>query len=446
MTDDAKLKNRLALWTLSIGLCLLMAGCWLSSNFGLHVDMEKMGSQQPFIVSDHYGKSQRGTINDIPVLVLRGSYAEMGEAQGMLAGKDIIQLLDNTLIPFVNKYQPGAWDSKILPAASSFVFPADYEEELAGMMRGIVKKYPNIRDRMLFSIKREIRAGDLHALNCIVDLMSSENGCSSFSAWGSLTENGEAIFGRNLDERYIPGNNPFMVLAREPSEPNRMATLDIASPGFIGAITAMNADGLTVIAHDTNGFQASPEKKWEPRAIVLRNAIESARANDSAEGIARLFMNRSVRLGSNTHVVMPLNRGQKGTSPFVVEWDGNSRDNGVAVRLEDPAIVPDAIVCTNHYLKRRPEKANTLKSSERRMQLMIDTLQGCRAAHKLINVERALEIMNSVAQRGDWVTYLTVIAIPKEKKIFFAITPGKGVPAPYGKWTELTWNEVFGGL
>ena len=443
MEDDVKLQNKLAFWMLSIGLCLLIVGCGRSSNKGFHIDMKKMRSQRPFIVTDHYGKSLRGAINGIPVLVIRGSYPEMGEAQGVLAGKDIIQVLDNTLIPYVNKLQPNAWDSQVLPAASTFVFPADYEKELAGMMQGIVKKYPNSQDRTLLSAKREICADDLRALNCIVDLMFTENRCSSFSAWGSLTEDGEVISGRNMDERYIPGNTPFMVLAREPSEPNRLATLDITGPGFIGAITAMNSDGLMVIAHDANGLQASSAEKWEPRAIVLRNAIESARASESADKIASFFLSKSVQSGSNTHIVMPMNVAANNQLPFVLEWDGNNRDNGVTVRVEDPSVVRDAIVCTNHYLKRRPVEQSILNNSQMRFQILVDSLNGYRASKAKIGVEQAVEMLDSVARSDKMVTYLSVIAWPGKRKMAFAITPGRGVSATRGEWTEIIWDQVF---
>ncbi len=299
---------------------------------------------------------------------------------------------------------------------------------------------------MLSSIKREICVDDLRALNCIVDIMFSESGCSSFSAWGPLTGNGEVICGRNLDERYIPGRIPVVVLAREPTELNRQATIGITGPGIIGATTAMNADGLVVMFHDANGLQTSASEKWVPRSIVLRDAIESARANDSADQIARLFMNSSVRSGSNTHIALPKDVHLNSQLPFVLEWDGNRQDNGVTVRVEDPSLVREAIVCTNHFVKRRSQEADKSKGSHQRWQLLVNALQKRHGLKSPIGVERAVKIMDSVARNGEWVTYLTVVALPSERKMIFATTPGNGISATRGEWTEITWDQVFGAF
>jgi hypothetical protein len=430
-----------------ISLCLLVVGCSLSyifGNVGTQFDKEKMRSPQQIHITERYGRSLRGVVNSTPILVLRGSYEEMGEAHGVLAGKDIIQSLDNVFISYANLQLANAWDSKILPTARAFVFPAAYESELAGIMQGIEKKYPNRQDRMLRSIGREITIDDLRALNCIIDIMFSADRCSSFSAWGSLTADGEVICGRNLDERYVPGRTPFMILARQPDELNRQATVDITSPGFIGAITACNADGLIFMEHDANGLETSVTQKWVPRAIVLRDAAESSRVGDSADKIASVFMNRLVRFGSNVHIARPANRVPAIRLPFVLEWDRNQRGNGVTVRFEDPSICREAIICTNHFLKRRPDDPDDLKSSHQRFKLMANQLLECRASKRVVGVEKAAKIMDSVARSGEWVTYLTVIAFPGEKKMIFATTPGNGISATRGEWTKLTWDQVFG--
>lgn len=119
----------------------MLVGCGRDNNVATdssRMDIQKMmRCSQQIEVTERYSKSLRVRINAIPVLVLRGNYEEMGEAHGVLAGKEIIQFLDNILIPYANKQHPNSWDRKVLPAAGAYVFSANYEKELTAMMRGI---------------------------------------------------------------------------------------------------------------------------------------------------------------------------------------------------------------------------------------------------------------------------------------------------------------------
>lgn len=422
----------------------LIVGCG-TNIMGRGISYAKIQNAQNYQQRDitvHYGISMRSNINSTTILKLRGSYEEMGEAHGVLAGKDIIEVLDNVIIPYVNKKQANAWNQKVLPIAGSFIFMERYEKELVWMMKGIEKKYPDRNDRMLSSLKREIKIDDLRALNYFGDIFNYLGGCSSFCAWGVLTENGEAICGRNLDERTISGTIPFMVIARQPTEPGRKATVDINGPGVIGVTTGMNEDGVIAMSHNGNGLPASAEK-FMPRAIVIREALESAGSFDSVDKITDIFRNRMVQLGCSTHIAGPLHEHGKGFLPFVVEWDGNAQDDGATARIEEPSLIRDATVCTNHFIKRRQYEGGISKSSELRYQRIYESLREYRASKDVIGTQTAIDIMESVERRGKVVTYLTWIAIPSERKIVFAVTPGRGIPATKGEWIELMWKQIF---
>jgi hypothetical protein len=62
----------------------------------------------------------------------------------------------------------------------------------------------------------------------------------------------------------------------------------------------------------------------------------------------------------------------------------------------------------------------------------------------VIDVERAIKMLNSVARNEKTVTYLSVIAVPAERRIVFAVSTGSDVSATRGEWTEITWDQVFG--
>lgn len=144
---------------------------------------EAIRKDNRIVVTERYGKSLRGEIDGTTILVLRGTYEEMGEAHGALAGKEVLTLLDQTLISYINQKKPNAWDDVMLPLGGSFIFPDVYEKELAAIIRGIRKAHPNGQARMLSTIGREITDDDLRVLNCISDIMNwTSDGCSSFSA------------------------------------------------------------------------------------------------------------------------------------------------------------------------------------------------------------------------------------------------------------------------
>jgi hypothetical protein len=239
---------------------------------------------------------------------------------------------------------------------------------------------------------------------------------------------------------------PFMVLAREPTESGRQASIEIFPPGFVGVSTAMNAAGLMIIMHDERGLYPSASEPWQPRAIVLRDAVESAQATDSIGEIARIFENRPVRLGTITQIALPAHEHPNSPLPFVLEWDGNPLNNGVTVRLEDPSVIANAIVCTNHYVKRRPGETKPSGSSQKRFETMVESLQKIHSSKNVVDVKKAVKIMDSVSRSGKTVTYLTAIAVPGQRKEIFAVSPGPGVSATKGEWTEITWDQIFGAF
>ena len=237
-----------------------------------------------------------------------------------------------------------------------------------------------------------------------------------------------------------------MIIAREPAESNRQPSIELTCPGLVGVLTAINKEGLILMGHHEKGLQGPTEGKWLPRSIVFRDVIESARAGDSVDQIASLFKDRPVRTGNDTHIVRPAHGHANDSLPFVVEWDGNSLEHGVSVRNEDPSVARDAIVCTNHFIKRRPEELAGSSDSRRRFQALAGSLREYNDSRKKIDVEKAIRMMDSVAKSGEVVTYLSVIAIPGEKRMIFAVTPGQGLSATRQEWIEITYDQVFGML
>ncbi|MBV8879752.1 MAG: hypothetical protein JO332_07310 [Planctomycetaceae bacterium] len=381
-------------------------------------------------IQERSGNSFRGSIDGFPLLMLKGTHRERGEAHGRLEAAAILSLLDDALIPTMHKFAAGAWERKYVPEAAGFAFPARYDEELAGMLDGIRAALPAKEDRTLKSLKREIGVGDLKALNCLSDIFGS--GCSSFSAWGARTADGTPIVGRNLDYFAFPVSSKALLLASEPAEKGLRATVDVLMPGYIGAGTGLNADGAFLALHDEKGLPGSAKSGWVPRSLALRTALETASGASAVQDIASALRDLPVRMGNNVHVC-----GVAGPSA-VLEWDGNPKDHGVTARGPEGR---DTLVCTNHYCLR--ENTGGGPDSGSRFSKVSGGLDALGAADRKLDLDVAKKLLEGVSRSGPVVTHLSIVVWPAARRWTFAVSPQTGVSATKGRWIALEWKDVF---
>jgi hypothetical protein len=384
----------------------------------------------PLEIQERHGRSFRGTVDGFPVLMLRGTHRERGEAHGRLEAAGILSILDDVLIPFMHKLTPGSWEKKILKEAAAFSFPARYEEELAGMLDGLRAALPRPEDRTLKSLQREIEIYDLRALNCLSDILGA--GCSSFSAWGGRTADGTPIVARNLDYYAFPLSTKALILGVVPTDPGLKATVDIGMPGFIGVSTVMNVDGAFLALHDEKGLAGTAASGWAPRSLALRTAIESASGAAAVKDVTAALRGVAVRVGNNVHVC-----GTAGPSA-VLEWDGNEKDGGVTSRGPDGG---ETLVCTNHYCLR--EKTGGSPDSAGRFNQVSRGLEALATAERKIDLDAARKLLQGVSRSGPIVTHLSYVAWPAARRWTFAISPQTAVTASKGRWIALEWKDVF---
>ena len=366
------------------------------------------------VVVARHGRSLRGTIDGRPLLVLRGSAAERGEAQAVLAGKEILRGIE-AVVSTVQAKRPGAWDLSMILAAKRFHWPARFEAELAAMAARLpADPVP--------ALGRKAGIDDLRVMNCLSDLLGA--GCSSFSAWGALTPDGQVITARNADYSYFPLLDLISLVAVEPSEKDLRATLDLGMPGSIGASTALNAEGAWLALHDEPGLPGAKPSGWIPRAVALRDAIERARGKEAVEDVAAILRKSPTKVGNNVHVSGP------GIVPAVLEWDGNAKDEGVTLRKGEGT----SIVCTNHYVARASRDRG---DSQGRYDLLKKGATG------KIDFEAARRMLDGVSRSGGNLTLFSVITWPAARRYAFAIAPGLQTSAPKARWTTVEWDEVL---
>lgn len=381
-------------------------------------------------IQERHGRSFKGTVDGFPLMLLRGTHRERGEAHGRLQASTILGILDEAMIPAIHKLAPGAWTKKYVRESEAFTFPARYEEELAAMLDGIRAGLPRKEDRTLKTLGREIGLGDLKALNCLSDILGA--GCSSFSAWGARTADGAPIVGRNLDYFAFPLASKVLLVAVEPAEKDLKATVDVLMPGYVGVGTALNSDGAFLALHDERGLPTPATSGWTPRSLALRTAIETAGGASAVKDIAASLKGVSVRVGNNIHV-----SGTAGPTA-VLEWDGNAKDGGLTSRGPEGK---DTLVCTNHYCLREARDGG--QDSGGRFTTVTKGLEALAGSDQKLDLEASKKILESVSRGGLIVTHLSYVAWPASRRWAFSVSPATGVSASKGRWIALEWKDVF---
>jgi len=380
------------------------------------------------VVAKH-GKGVRATYDGVPVLILKGTAADRGRDHGVLCAREILAFLD-AFVPVVKARKSGDWDKDVVPAARRFVWPKRYEDEMAAMIVGIREALPDAKARTLKSLGREISIDDLKVMNSIADLFGM--GCSSFSAWGDLTEDGQVMTGRNGDYATFPVPFSFCIVALQPSEKEIRPTFSIGAMGLVASGTVMNADGVFAAVHDESGLPRDRNAAIQPRILSLQSAVESARADHAVEDIAQSLRRSPVAVGNNIHV------SSAETTPAILEWDGNAKEQGVTVRSVKPEEFRTAIVCTNHYRARTERNAGC-----GRYATLSEALRRAASEKHKLDLAAAQQMMDAVGPNGATMTYLSVIAFPKQRRMVVALATKPGVSATKGRWTTVDWDAVF---
>jgi len=288
-------------------------------------------------------------IDGIPVLHVWGTPREQGYAIGTLLGPEVVGLYDRLIAYQTWDLNSQRWNDEVLPAAQRFTLAPEYLAEFEGMLQGIESRAGGPAE--VPSLGRDLQIEDLVAASYVYD--DKRLGCTSLAAWGSMTEDGRTLYGRNMDWPALPAflEAPQIVIVRAPwPDSGRLATVSVFFPLIIGVNTAMNAHG-TVMCNNDAYNERDPVRRsgFFPAPLSNRTALETARAGTAYEDILMALRAEPSGVGRSLTVSMP--PGDNEARGLVFEADGIwGETGGVIVRMPEPT--QSFILTTMHHRER----------------------------------------------------------------------------------------------
>ncbi len=338
MPEAGKFKRRLLRFILVITLFILTSVIYLlivSKTNPPHVDdktainwkRSEKGDGLTTLNNNWFRKSKSGLFE----LYVEGKPFERGVVNGKLT-RELIQLQEDYFNDQINKMVPSNFYRHFLKYVVGW-FNRDLDkhvteedkEEIYGISLSASRKYDYIGNNYQRILNYHAAHDIGHALQNLALV-----GCTSFGTWGSRSEDGNMIIGRNFD--FYVGDHfseNKIVSFENPSEGFKF--MYVTWGGFIGVVSGMNEKGLTVTINAAKSD--IPTGSATPVSLVAREILQYARNISEALAIAKkrkMFVSESFLIGS----------AEDGKA-VIIEKTPDS------VGLYDPG--KNEIICANHF-------------------------------------------------------------------------------------------------
>ena len=213
----------------------------------------------------------------MPVLYLTGTPFEMGYANAALT-REMIRRQEDTILEMLDRVAPYRWTQFLLKFVVTYKnrnlqrhIPPAYQMEVLGLTQGCPDPHPEVGPAFH-------RILNYHAAQDISYMMMNSplvrGGCTGFAAWGSQTQGGHLLVGRNFDWEPAPiFDQERITVICEPDE--GIPFISLAWAGMAGCVSGMNLEGLAIFV---NGAPSKlPGDAATPTCIVARDVVQHAR-------------------------------------------------------------------------------------------------------------------------------------------------------------------------
>jgi isopenicillin-N N-acyltransferase like protein len=244
-------------------------------------------------------------------------------------------------------------------------------------------------------------------------------GCTSFGTWGSRSEDGNMIIGRNFD--FYVGDHfseNKIVSFENPSDGFKF--MSVTWGGFIGVVSGMNEKGLTVTINAAKSD--IPSGSATPVSLVAREILQYAENITQAMAIAKkrkMFVSESFLIGS----------AEDGKA-VIIEKTPDS------IGLYDPG--KNEIICANHFQSKELAGliSNKIQIRQSASDYRYHRIEELLAATKINTVAQTVRILrdrdgleNSDIGLGNeksvnqFIAHHSIIFEPQKKRVWVSTAP-----------------------
>ena len=334
---------RIILWSIAILAALLLAG---TAWFYLEVRMpdpltdgdriamppvEANSDGRQHVGRNWIGKNQHGLWE----IYVEGDDLQRGLAYAALAG-DLVRRQEEIFVGRIRRLVPDEGRLKYLKYFVAWFdrgldehVPLEFRREIFGVSRAMADGYDFVGPKYHRALNYHAAHDIGHALQDLAMV-----GCTSFAAWGDRTTDGGLLVARNFD--FSVGEDfacEKLITFVAPSDGHPFMT--VAWGGFMGAVSAMNLEGLTVTINAARS--KVPYGAKTPISLVARDIVQYAATLDEAITIAErheVFVSESILVSS-----------ARDGRAVIIEKAPDAMD----------VFTPegDLLICANHYQSER---------------------------------------------------------------------------------------------
>ncbi len=278
-------------------IVFLLSSCGVKKSLRDMPDVSKYETQITFILGDNFlAKNRQGQWE----LFVDGNPLELGLKTGSLT-QELFNQQEEIFVKKIDELVPSeGWQNFLRKFLAWFnrKMYLNIDEKFKAEIYGISQYASKDFDHIAPAYPRVMYFHGAHDIgHALKDLALV--GCSSFAAWGDQTEDGKMIIGRNFD--FYVGDefakNKIIAFVKPDEGHNFMS---VTWGGFIGVLSGMNDQGLTVTINA--GKSNFPLVAKTPISLVTREILQYASNIEEAIAIARkreVFVSESIFIGSS---------------------------------------------------------------------------------------------------------------------------------------------------
>jgi hypothetical protein len=353
-------------------------------------------------------------------LYVEGQPFERGVVNGKLT-KELIQLQEDYFNEQITRMIPSRFYRHFLKYVIGWFnrnldknITEEDKEEIYGISDAASLKYDYIGNNYQRLLNYHAAHDIGHALQNLALV-----GCTSFGTWGSRSEDGTLIIGRNFDF-YVGDQFSKNKIVSFENPADGFKFMSVTWAGFIGVVSGMNEKGLTVTINAAKS--EIPSGSATPVSLVAREILQYAENIPEALAIAKkrkMFVSESFLIGS----------AEEGKA-VIIEKTPDS------IGLYDPG--NNQILCANHF--QSPELAglqsNKIQIRQSASEYRYQRLQEMLSSVKKNNVRETVQIlrdrrgldnadigMGNEKSVNQMIAHHSIIFEPQKKRVWVSTGP-----------------------